>query len=261
MLPNREGRFKANIIEHGVAETGPSNLATFVCKFGLIQELANGDWVPVDESLDITGYFYLEKKDGSINTITVDALKEAFGWDGRDPLWLQDTDFVSSGLLVQVKLGYELYNGRQRLKVQFVDAENAAPAGVAKADDNTRRSLSTRLGSKLRALAGGTPVSPPKPANAPRPAPVSGRPGPKVAPKSVPKELAAPSTMNDVWAQFSKAVPEHFSQEQTEAEWFRILGELLPGKNAQALTPDEWGIVRDRGIPMIEAVALDDIPF
>jgi hypothetical protein len=261
MLPNREGRFKANIIEHGVAETGPNNLATFVCKFGLIQELANGDWLAVDENLDITGYFYLEKKDGSINTITVDALKEAFGWDGRDPLWLQDTDFVSSGLLVQVKLGYELYNGKQRLKVQFVDPESAAPAGAARADDNTRRSLSTRLGSKLRALAGGTAVNPPKPAAPPRAPAAPGRPSAKAPAKPVPKDLAAPSTMNDVWAQFSKACPEHFSQEQTEGEWFRILGELFPGKNVQALSPDDWGVMRDRGIPTINTVALDDIPF
>ena len=126
MLPNREGRFKASILEHGVGETGPNRLATFVCKFALAQELAGSEWIAVDEELDITGYFYLEKKDGSINTITVDQLKGAFGWDGRDPLWLQDADF--SQLIVQVKLEFELYEGKTRLKVRYVDAEDATPA-------------------------------------------------------------------------------------------------------------------------------------
>lgn len=133
MLPNREGRFKANILEHGVAETGPNKLATFICKFGLLEELVNSDWMafgPEDSGLEITGYFYLEKRDGSINTITVDQLKAAFGWDGRDPLWLQDADFTR--LTVQVKLEFELFDGKTRLKVRYVDAEDASPAGVQK---------------------------------------------------------------------------------------------------------------------------------
>src|SRR5436309_1611217 len=134
MLPDREGRFKATIAEHGVAETGPNRLATFICKFALNEELVNAEWMPLDpdqSGFDITGYFYLEKKDGSINTVTVDQLKAAFGWDGRDPMWLQDADF--GGFTVQVKLEYELFDGKQRLKVRYVDAEDASPAGVPKA--------------------------------------------------------------------------------------------------------------------------------
>lgn len=142
MLPNREGRFKAAILEHGVAETGPNHLATFVCKFRLTEELVNGEWTPVDDDFQITGYFYLEKKDGTLNTVTIDSLKSAFGWDGRDPFWLQDADF--DGLIVQVKLTYEQYNGQTRLKVQYVDAENATPSEVPKANDDARRSINTR---------------------------------------------------------------------------------------------------------------------
>lgn len=251
MLPNREGRFKANILEHGVAETGPNHLATFICKFGLLQELAGSEWIAVDEDLDITGYFYLEKKDRSINTMTVESLKEAFGWDGRDPLWLQDTDFVSSGLMVQVKIGFELYNNKQRIKVQFVDAADAAPASVQKADDATRRNLSSRLGSKLRALAGGTPVSAPQPAGQPKAPTPAAPPQPRAVATPVPPELAAPATMNEVWTQFTQACPKKFSPQQVEEEWFRIMGELFPGKSQDTLTPDEWGLMRDRGIPAI----------
>jgi len=174
-------------------------------------------------------------------------------------MWLQDMDFVSNGLLVQIKLGYEEYNGRQRIKVLFVDAENAAHE-IQKADDNMRRSLSNRLGSKLRALAGGTPAPAPKPTAPPRaPAPVS-KALPHAA-KPIPAELAAPSTMNDAWARFTQACPMTFTNEQVKAEWFRIIGELFPGKEIKLLTPDEWGVMRDRGVPMIRAVAGDDIPF
>ena len=233
MLPNREGRFKATILEHGVAETGPNRLATFVCKFALQEELAASEWIGMEEELDITGYFYLEKKDGSVNSVTVDQLKSAFGWDGRDPLWLQDADF--GALLVQVKLEFELYEGKTRLKVRYVDAENATPAGVPKADDNTRRNLSTRLGSKLRALAGGTPVAAPKPA---------GKPAPPAAPKSTPKPPPAKTaTMQQAWEAFAKECPPAWGQPDIEKEWFRVLGELFPDTQLESLSLVQWASV------------------
>jgi hypothetical protein len=242
MLPNREGRFKATILEHGVAETGPNNLATFVCQFQLVEELANGEWIPVEEDFDITGYSYLEKRDGTLNTRTIDALKAAFGWDGRDPFWLQDADF--SQLVVQVKLTFETYDNKTRIKVKWVDAEDATPAGVPQADDSMRRSIGTRLGAKLRANAGGTPAPAPKPTQGSRPAP----PKPK-------NSAAAPAssglTMQQAWETFVKACPEDASQEHIESEWFRILGELFPGKQPAQLTPAEWATFADEASPKI----------
>lgn len=238
MLPNREGRFKANILEHGVAETGPNKLATFICKFGLLAELANTEWVPFapeDVGMEITGYFYLEKKDGSINTITVDSLKAAFGWDGRDPLWLQDSNF--SHLTVQVKLEFELFDGKTRLKVRYVDAEDASPAGVQKADDATRQNLSMRLGSKLRALAGGTPVQSPKPAGRPT-APAA---APKAPPSSPPASPSTkPVTMQQAWEAFMKECPPGWSDGETETEWFRVLENMFPGKHVSTFTTAQW---------------------
>lgn len=246
MLPNREGRFKASIIEHGVAETGPNKLATFICKFGLTEELVNGQWEafgPEDVGLEITGYFYLEKRDGSINTVTIDSLKAAFGWDGRDPMWLQDADF--SRLTVQVKLEFELYEGRTRLKVRYVDAEDASPAGVVKADDSTRKSLNTRLGSKLRALAGGTPAPAAKPVGKPTAPPI------KPAPAPMPTR---PATMQEAWEAFCKACPEKFTQGEIEQQWFRALAIVLPGREVQTFTPAEWGVV-------LEKAPVQVIPF
>lgn len=239
MLPNREGRFKATILEHGVAETGPNKLATFVCRFQLIQELINGEWEPVDQDFDITGYFYLEKRDGTLNSITIDNLKSAFGWDGRDPFWLQDADF--SRLVVQVKIAFETYDNKTRLKVQYVDAENATPTGVPQADDAARRSIGTRLGSKFRANVGGTPAPAPKPNAGSRPTPPKPKPAATPsAPQAAPAPAAQGLTMQQAWESFSKSCPENCTPEHTESEWFRLLGQMFPGKQPEQLKPQDW---------------------
>ena len=274
MLPNREGRFKATILEHGVAETGPNNLATFICRFRLTQELGNGQWHPVDEDWDITGFFYLEQKNGSVNSVTIDSLKSAFQWDGRDPLWLQDTDFVASGHVVQIKLEYEQYNGQRKIKVRYVDAEDSDGRGlVPKADDAARRSLSMRLGSKLRALAGGTPVNTPPPAGKPAMvAPTPHRPKPQVqaptqtqtqmqtqTPTQMPVATATtvtsapaaasvdrPLNADTAWERFQTLFvkPEgsggHVDPKLVEENWFSILGEMFVGRAHETLRPEEW---------------------
>ncbi|TWT40486.1 hypothetical protein RAS1_41970 [Phycisphaerae bacterium RAS1] len=251
MLPNREGRFKATILEHGVAETGQNKLATFVVRFQLIQELINGEWNPVEEELDITGYFYLEKKDGTINAVTIDNLTGAFGWDGRDPFWLQDADFGQ--LVVQVKLAFEQYNNRTRIKVQYVDAEDASPAGVPQADDAARRSIATRLGAKFRANAGGTPAPAPKPPAGTRPSAPKAKPSAAQAPK--PSTPAAPApqglTMQQAWDAFAKACPANCTPENVESEWFRLLGEMFPGKQPEQLTPPEWATFVSEAPPKV----------
>jgi hypothetical protein len=130
----------------------------------------------------------------SANTITIDHLKSAFGWDGRDPFWLQDADF--SQHVVQLKLAFETYDNKTRLKVQYVDAEDATPSGVPQADDAARRAIGTRLGSKFRANAGGTPAAAPKPNPGSRPAPP--KPASAAAP-SAPPQIAAGITMQQAW--------------------------------------------------------------
>ena len=86
MIPNREGLFHAYAVNIGVGETGPNKLATATILFALFEELQpGGEWADCSgENWDVTGYFYLEKKDGGANSITVDALRAAFNWDGRD---------------------------------------------------------------------------------------------------------------------------------------------------------------------------------
>ena len=239
MLPDRDGLFHAYPVEVGVDETGPNNLATCIIKFQLFEELTGSEWRPcIDEDLDITGYFYLEKRDGALNSVTLDALKAALGWDGRNPFWLQDTDLAQHP--VQVKLGYEEYNGKRRLKVQFLNPYGSSPSGVTKADDATRRTINNRLGAKLRAVSGGTPAPAPPPKG--KPIPPASRPAAPPKPKKTASEA-----MDEAWSEFTKHCKPDWTDEQVEDEWFRVLGELFPGKKPEDLTPDDWAVMLQEG--------------
>jgi len=288
MLPNREGLFNAYPAQIGVDETGPNNLATCIINFRLAEELQpSGEWADCTaEGLDITGYFYLEKKDGTLNSVTIAALTNALGWDGRDPFWLQETDL--SGHPVQVKLAFEEYAGKTRLKVQYLNPfGSTGTGGVKKATDATRRTITNRLGSKLRAMAGPA-QAPPKPtgpaavrptakpsaANTPTnatppklppakakassaaAAPTAPPAAPPVAPTPAPAppaEAPAPAdpqfaTMEEAWAEFCKhCPPPKWDQAAIEAEWFRVLAAMFPGRQPAQLSPVEWAAMRDEG--------------
>jgi len=164
MLPNREGLFNAYPVDIGIAETRENKLLQAVISYHLVEELVSGEWVDCSgENLEICGYHVLERKDHSLNQFTIEALKAALGWDGRDPFWLQDNAADLAQKPVQVRLAFETYDGQMRLKVAFLNPYGAQPTGVNKADDGVRRSVQNRLGAKFRALAGGTPANAPKP--------------------------------------------------------------------------------------------------
>ena len=261
MLPTREGLFNAYPVEIGIDETGPNNLATCIIRLRLCEELQpSGEWADCsDENFDITGYFYLEKKDGSLNAVTIDSLKAALGWDGRDPFWLQETNLSQHA--VQVKLSFEEYGGKTRIKVQYLNPfGSTGGGGVTKADEMTRRSIANRLGPKLRATAG--PAQAPKPSGPPKPPlakpkalakpaapspPPDPQPAPPAEPAEPPRDPQA-ATMEEAWAEFvGHCPPPKWDQASTEAEWFRILAELFPGKQPAELSPAEWAAMRDEG--------------
>ncbi|MGC9455229.1 MAG: hypothetical protein ACP5HU_10245 [Phycisphaerae bacterium] len=246
MIPTREGLFNAYPVEVGIDETGPNNLTTCIIRFQLYEELQpSGEWADCShENLDITGYFYIEKRDGDLNGMVVHALKAALGWDGRDVFWLQQTDLSEHP--VQVKLGFEEYDGRARLKVQFLNPYGSTGGGgVTRAEGSTRQAIVNRLGPKLRALAGPGSPSKPKPTPAKRP---PARPKPSAPPPSPPKPEPRECTMEQAWEAFAgQCDPDRWDREAIEAEWFRVLAELFPGKQPDELTPAEWATMRDQG--------------
>jgi len=248
----------------GVDLTGPNKLCTVIVHFELFEELVKGEWVNcLDQNLDITGYFYVEKRDGSLNTITIDALKAAFQWDGIDPFWLQDTDL--SEMAAQLKLGFEEYEGKRRLKVQFLNPYGSSGGGVSQADNSTRQTIMTRLGAKLRARSGGTPANAPAP-TAPKPAapeatapqePAPPQAQPAEAPSEPPSAPAQPeppaqkptSTLEDAWTAFVAKFEEMEieGQKVQEQHWFTVMKKLFGTQDADALTPEQWAVMKDRG--------------
>jgi hypothetical protein len=245
MLANREGLFHGYPVEIGLGETQQNHLLQAVILYRLTEELVRGEWVDIsDEGLEIRGFHILEKRDHSLNDNTIEALKAALGWDGRDPFWLQDAAAEIAEKPVQVKLAFEEYNGSTSIKVAFVNPYGSRPGGVPRADDELRRNVTNRLGAKFRARAGGTPTNAPKPAGSPGP------PAPRPAAPKAPTTMAeAPkaATMEEAWQEFVKhcpAPPEgKWDQQAIEAEWFRIIAELFPGKQPDQLTSADWGVM------------------
>lgn len=260
MIPNREGLFNAYPVEIGVDETGPNKLATCIICFQLYEEFQpSGEWTDCSaEKLDVTGYFYLEKRDGTLNTVTLDSVKSALGWDGRDPFWLQESDL--SAHPVQLRLAFEEYGGKTRLKVQYLNPYGSTGGGsVTKAEGAAKTAIRNRLGSKLRALAGpaqagqAKPAAPPTLPPAKPKAPATPAPSSPPAAKSEPgaespRDTSGQASMETAWSEFVKHCPSpQWDQEAVETEWFRILAELFPGKQPDELTGAEWAAMRDRG--------------
>ena len=257
MLANREGLFHGYPVEIGLGQTKGNQLLQVVILYRLTEELVGNDWIDCSaEGLQISGYHILEKKDHSLNDNTIEALKAALGWDGRDPFWLQDNAQQVAGRPVQVKLAFEEYNGSQTLKVAFLNPYGSRMGGVPRADDELRRGVTNRLGAKFRALAGGTPANPPAPAGKPttpapaKPAPASSAPSaPAAPPPAAPPATPATATMEEAWQAF---VTEYTSkpggnEQDMQQQWFAILATLFPGKQPDQLGGSDWAVMLAQG--------------
>jgi len=247
MLANREGLFHAYPLDIGLGESRQNKLLQVSILYRLFEESAGGEWTDCSaENLEITGYHILEKRDHSLNESTIESLKAALGWDGRDPFWLQDNAQQLSQQPVQVKLAFEEYEGKQSLKVQLLNPYGSQHA-IAKADDGLRRAVGNRLGAKFRALAGGTPANPPKPAGAPA-APASKPASTQPAP-AAPPAAKATATMEEAWAVFTKAYSSRpgGNDKDMQDQWFRIIGELFTGKQPDQLSGAEWAVMMEKG--------------
>jgi hypothetical protein len=243
MQANREGRFRARVMDVGVNETGPNKLCTVVLRFALVEEYDKGEWNNIEsEELDAVAYCYVEKRDGSLNDFQVAALKEAFGWPGMDPFWFEETKEFPP---VQVTLESEEYNGKDRIKVRFINSYDSEPGGITHADGDTRRALMARLGHKLRAHSGGKPAPAPKPTGAPKPPPKpAAAPQAPGAPASSAKSA---STMDAVWALFAKwAETKGASQDELNKTWFDAIKAVCGHEDAEKVTPEQWAQVADK---------------
>ncbi len=267
-MADRAGTFKGEPVEWGVDETGQKGLATFVCRFRLNEwfDQAGGGWLEwsvYDHA--ITGYFYLEKKDGSPNETGIRQIKEALGWDGLDVRWLQQADLRGVG--VQLELGWEEYEGQNRLRIKWLNPLDWEGSRVQRADDAGLAAIQGRLGGKLRALAvpaaAGTPapaqVSPSGTAATPAPArsaPAGGQaPSPPQSPPAAPpapaaKATAAPTaTKSMAWNRLNETWGETKSVAELEQYWHTCIRDL--GKPEAAFGSEDWA----------KLIGLIEVPF
>ena len=242
MLATREGLFNAYPVRIGINETGPHNLATCIINFKLYEELQqSGEWNDCSaENLQITRYFYLEQKDESVNSFNIDTIKKSLGWDGRDPFWLQEADLSKHP--VQIKLTFEEYGGKNRITVKYLDPYGSSRSGaVTRADEETRRSISNRFSSKLRAASGPT-KTPAKAAVPPKLPPVKTRAKRAESPQECDKQAA----WDAFCAEYEKLAPNGKDEDRRD-QWFSIIAHLFPGKRRDKLSPTDWAKMRDQG--------------
>lgn len=236
--------------KHGISETREKKLIQFSGEFEVTHHAVDGQWVDVQPGQSIDAYITLEKSDGSMNTVNIDHLKASFGWDGVDPFWLQDNDL--SQIQVQLTLENDTYNGKTKLKVQWIDPPGTEHGGIKRTEGDDRRRITDKLASKLRALSGGVVTGPPKPAGRPAAVtPTAPAPAPADGPPAATAAAPVPLTIKYVWDRWVAACK---SKEKAGELWKSIVVPMFPG--VIQLTDEHAQRVWD------EAFAkLDEIPF
>ena len=229
-------KFLANVSMSAVNETGPNNLITCVIEFNVVSDLSRG--TDVEEGTYITSYQYLQKRDGNLNTFTIDALKDAFGWDGVDVDFLNNLD----GMEAEITVDAEEYDGKVRSKVQFINPiDGGGGRGIEAPDEATMRRIKNGLGSQLRAYSGGTPK--PKPGKPDKAAPEKKAPAKKRTPPT--KKL----TIDDVWEELESRMEEN-TQEQKEKKFFKIVEACAGDKDAEECSQEEYQAMMQELIDM-----------
>lgn len=171
-LPDRAGTFKAHPVEWGM-HYSDKGTAVLDIQFAIDewQSPDTGEWWDWREHDNtITGYYYFEKNDGTINETAVNQLKHALGWDGLNVKELQLADWTQTP--VQLVLAYETFEKKERLKLKWLNNIDGSGGGggIKPVEDQDLVAMQGKLGPKLRALAGPVTQGAPPPASRP-PAP------------------------------------------------------------------------------------------
>ena len=177
---------------------------------------------------ELVNNVWLELNDGSISQRAIDTLKKCFpNWDGT----IEALDVGECCREVEVEVVTENEAGQKDpsktyTKVKWMNPPGGSAAMPERADAKT---LATKYGAKFRALAGGT-KPPARPATA----------KPKAPPA---KKAAPPSTAEEAYEAFCKANDSLMPEALTEA-WYAAMDAVMPGKDQEKLTPEDWGKVK-----------------
>lgn len=170
---DREGVFKALPMSWGLQASEQSQSVALVVTFKITAQFDGGSWLDWTqfEDHEITGWFYIVKRDGQVNAATVENLVKSIGWTGS-----LDLKAGPPEITCQITTAFEEYNGKSSLKVKWLNPEDFTP-GPKTADDATVKNLQARYGAQLRAAAASaapkataTPKASPPPPRAAAPA-------------------------------------------------------------------------------------------
>lgn len=267
---DRDGTFLATIGTHVVAPKGKNNNVAFQAVFHVTDELLpDGTFADIRvESREIVGDFYITKDNGLVaNENAIKQCKDALGWDGIDPFWMEDS--LPPDLVVKIVVEWDVPEPgskyKSKLQVKWLNNKDfEGSAGMsAPLDANARRAIMATLGPKLKAINGGRPAAKPAlPAKPPTSTPATQSPPatPATPATTSPAAPAAPrgrgrppatrpampvaaptSTLEAAYEAFCKDIPEDVSGEYINEQWAKILTEMFPGKAGDSdITPAEW---------------------
>ncbi len=245
-MPTEAGRYIARPLDWTIGNS-KNALPQAVIRFALLQRLNGTDWQDVTaDGLELQGYFNLVYvKDGSqtLNEINIKQIRDSIGWVGGVE------DFIAadfSAVECQVVLEFEDYNGKQELRLKYLNPRDWE-GGMKKSTPDEVKNLEMQYGAMLRTVSGTKAATPAngnsKPASNPVATPVRTPAASSAAPlpiKADTKEGAWKALTSKVEA-FNREQPDAaYSREKVQETFKHILTDLFKGKDLKALTPLEW---------------------
>ena len=147
---DREGIFKAAPMAWSVQTNEKTQSVAVNIDFQILEQLDGDQWVSWAEyePHSVSGWFYVVKKDGTINDTQVEQLVKSLGWDGD----LRLVTGAPPNVVAQVNVKADDYDNKRTYKVAWINPEDYTPSAGG-VDDNTLNDLQNRYGSLLRACA------------------------------------------------------------------------------------------------------------
>lgn len=187
---DRPGIFKVRPLSWAVWKSETSKSVGINLKFQILEMLHESvwhDWMQYGD-FHAFGHFYVVKSDGGVNERPAQQLAESLGWNGT---FAQVQSGPPPDVLVQVTVKEETYQGKTRLKVEWMNPVDYVPQPRGE-DASSVKQLDAMFGSQLRALMSSS--AKPKPTGKPPP--------PRTPPPSRPDrfEGVAPATEEEAVA-------------------------------------------------------------
>jgi hypothetical protein len=246
---DREGTFLFEILDSGVSYTSNQNpqfVANLQAK-ALWDEEAE-EWIDwADEDQGIIAYLVLFGADGTA-LANVKQLKKALELERISIKILGGTDFT--GKLIQGRVQSSTYKEKTRLKVEWVDHQEATPGyAVQKVEDDELAKLDAKFAKQFKEINGvevNTASSKPKPKTKSKPksgdkGTGSSPPKPKSRPPKNKAKATVKVTRDSVWDEIIKTGAD---EEEVADAWTGAWDEIVGGSDEA--TEEQLIAVRDK---------------